>query len=311
MALLALSDDELNSIFSRLCNPLEPHLAVYFSSASHGLLVPTQALRQQLREWHEAAAALYHKLEMHGAVPRLLAAPHRRMQVLRCRGLRETTCASWVDVGLSAANLATLATLSSVMPALEELRLIENLPTGKSGPDGVQRLAAGLGAGALPAVSILQLDNMYVGNTGASALGVALSRGALPRLKQLFLDTNGIGDAGLIALAPALRRLPELQQLVIVHNPIGDESLAALVAPPPPTGALSPPTGVLTKLGELTLSYTQISDVGCAALASAFNAGALPVCKKLHLEGNSASATALAAVREALGRTGSFLLASQ
>ena len=175
----------------------------------------------------------------------------------------------------------------------------------------MQRLAAGLGAGALPALTVLQLDNMYVGNAGASALGTALSCGALPRLEKLFLDTNGIGDAGLIALAPALRGRPALQQLLLVHNPIGDEGLAALVAPPPPpppppspprpsstlpppTGALLRPVEVLTKLRELTLSHTQISDAGCAALAAAFDRGALPGCNILNMMGNSASAAARA-----------------
>ena len=300
MALVVLSDDELSSIFSRLCNPLRPCDAVDFGSANHGLWVLTQVLRQQLREWHEAAAALGCKVRLQT----LLHGGEAAVRMRKCRALRETTCACWVDVGLSATDLTTLATLSSMLPALGELRLIENLPTGKSGPDGVQRLAAGLRAGALPALTLLQLDNMYVGNAGASALGAALSLGALPRLEKLLLDTNGIGDAGLIALAPALRRLPALQQLLLVHNPLGDEGLAALVAPPPPppppTGVLLPPTEVLTKLKELTLSYSQISDAGCAALAAAFDRGALPECNMLNMRGNSAGSAAQANVVRAL-----------
>jgi hypothetical protein len=307
MALIALSDDELNSIFSRLCNPLRPRDAVNFGSANHALWVLVQALRQQLKERHETAAALGCKVGLTVGQNQSEAAK----RVWLCRMLREATRAMWVDAGLTATDLTTLATLSPVLPALGELRLIENLPTGKSGPDGVQLLAAGLGAGALPALTVLQLDNMYVGNAGASALGTALSCGALPRLEKLFLDTNGIGDAGLIALAPALRGRPALQQLLLVHNPIGDEGLAALVAPPPPpppppspprpsstlpppTGALLRPVEVLTKLRELTLSHTQISDAGCAALAAAFDRGALPGCNILNMMGNSASAAARA-----------------
>ena len=295
MALIALSDDELNSIFSRLCNPLRPCDAMNFGSANHGLWVLTKALRDELKEWHASVAALGCKV-----------CPTAPITCWWRRMLREATEAMWVNAGLSATDLTTLATLGSVLPALGELRLIENLPTGTSGPDGVQLLAVGLGAGALPALTLLQLDNMYVGNAGASALGAALSLGALPRLEKLLLDTNGIGDAGLIALAPALRRLPALQQLLLVHNPLGDEGLAALVAPPPPppppppTGVLLPPTEVLTKLKELTLSYSQISDAGCAALAAAFDRGALPECNMLNMRGNSAGSAAQANVVRAL-----------
>ena len=310
MALIVLSDDELTSIFSRLCNPLRPCDAVDFGSANHGLWVLTKELRQQLKEWHETAAALGCKIHLQT----LLHGGEAAVRMRKCRALRQMLCAMWVDVGLSATDLTTLATLSSVMPALVELRLIENLPTGKSGPDGVQLLATGLGAGALPALTLLQLDNMYVGNAGASALGAAVSCGALPRLEKLLLDTNGIGDAGLIALAPALRGRPALQQLLLVHNPIGDEGLAALVAPPPPppppppTGVLLPPTEVLMKLKELTLSYTQISDAGCAALAAAFDRGALPECNLLNMGGNSAGAAAKANLVRAL--TGKPLVGS-
>eukprot|EP00964_Phaeocystis_antarctica_P110484 scaffold74833_cov63-Phaeocystis_antarctica.AAC.2 len=49
----------------------------------------------------------------------------------------------WVANDLTAADLALLGTLGSVLPALETLCLYE--PT--AGPDGVQRLAEGLGAG--------------------------------------------------------------------------------------------------------------------------------------------------------------------
>ena len=85
--------------------------------------------------------------------------------------------------GLSAADLATLSTLGSVLPALEMLTLYET--SGSAGPDGVQRLAEGLVAGALPAVTFFGIYGMHVGDAGASALAAALDRGALPRLKAL------------------------------------------------------------------------------------------------------------------------------
>ena len=83
--------------------------------------------------------------------------------------------------------------------------------------------------------------------------------------------------------------------LFLPSNPFGDEGLAALVAPPRPAGA-PPPTGGLAKLDTLNLSRTQITDAGCAALASALESGALPALKALYLAGTPASAAAWATV---------------
>ena len=141
---------------------------------------------------------------------------------------------------------------------------------------------------------------MHVGDAGASALAAALGRGALPRLKLLDLYKAAIGDAGLVALAPALRRLPALEHLNLRYNPFGDEGLAALVAPPPTAGAPPTTTAVLAKLKLLFLNQTQITDVGCAALAAAFDRGVLPELKTILLIGIPASAAARATVDEAL-----------
>jgi len=285
MALAALSGDEQCIIFSQLCNVLDTRIAVAFSSASSELRAVTQAQRQRLRADHEAAAALCLKMGLRS-----------------CKELREAKEVRCFRKGLSPDDLATLGTLSSVLPALESLSLFR--PT--AGPDGVQRLVEKLGAGALPAVTHLDLDSMHVGDAGASALAAALGRGALPRLKRLYLINAAIGDAGLVALAPALRRLPALERLGLVGNPFGDEGLAALVAPPPPpAGAPPPPTGVLTKLKVLSLINTQITDAGCAALASALDSGALPALEEFHELGTRWSAAAKAAVMEALERTAS------
>merc|ERR1740139_1551814 len=142
--------------------------------------------------------------------------------------------------------------------------------------------------------------NMHVGDAGAEALAAALGQGALPRLNSLMLHDAAIGDAGLVALAPALRRRPALEKLYLIYNPLGDEGLAALVAPPPLTGAPPTTTGVLAKLNMLDLDTTQVSDAGCAALAAALDSGALPALESLCLEGGSASAAATDAVQEAL-----------
>jgi hypothetical protein len=282
MALSKLSGDEQGIILGQLCNPLEPRLAMYCSSASKELrLLLTPATRHQLRTDHEAAAAFCRKVGMRC-----------------CKELREASMVNWWAKGHSATDLATLSTLGSVLPALRVLTLAEC--SGAAGPDGVQRLAEGLVTGALPAVTWLSLIGMHVGDAGALELAAALGRGALPRLKTLRLAHAAIGDAGLVALAPALRRRPALKHLFLSDNPFGDEGLAALVAPPPPAGALPLPTGGLKELMRLNLDYTQVSDAGCAALAAALDSGALPALEELLLHGIPASAAAKKAVDAAL-----------
>ena len=130
-----------------------------------------------------------------------------------------------------------------------------------------------------------------------------MGRGALPRLQTLGLGNTALGDAGLVALAPALRRRPALKSLDFESNPLGDEGLVALVAPPLPPGAQPTTTGVLTKLETLNLRDTQVTEAGCAALASALDSGALPALQKLsqlHLRGIPASKAAKATVFAAM-----------
>ena len=241
-------------------------------------------MQQQLRTDYEEAMALCLKVGMRD-----------------CKELREATRIIWDAKGLSAADLATLATLGSVLPALEVLWLDED--SGSAGPDGVPRLAEGLVAGSLSGMTLLIINSMHVGDAGASEFAAALDRGALPRLKVLTLMNTAIGDAGLAALAPALRRRPALEHLCLIGNPFGDEGLAALVAPPPAAGTPPPPAGGLKKLKWLDLVYTQVTDAGCATLAAALESGALPALEKLHLDYTPASDAAKAAVSEALARS--------
>ena len=279
MALSKLSGDEAGIVFVQLCNVLEPRVAVALSSASNELRMATQALLPQLRTDHEAAAALCRKVGLQS-----------------CKVLREAKRVGCDNTRLTAADLALLGTLGSVLPALELLRLVEHSDAA-SPVDGVQRLAEGLGAGALPSMTSLYLIRVHTGDAGASALAAALGRGALPRLKSLVLDYADIGDAALVALAPALRRLPALESLSLDDNPFGDEGLAALVAASPlPVGAPPPPTGVLSKLKMLFLSRTQITDSSCAALASALDSGALPALEHIYLLSTLASDQAVAVV---------------
>ena len=280
-----LGDDMLGIIFGWLCNVLEPRVAVYFSSVCQRLRKPTHALLQQLRTDHEVAVVLCHKLGLQS-----------------CKALREAKgakihLANWQDYGHSAAALGLLGTLGSELPALE--RLILHGSSGSACPDGAQRLAEGLGAGALPAVAWLTIVDTHVNDADVSSLAAALGRGALPRLKHLWLTDADITDAGLVALAPALRRRQALESLSLMGSPLGDEGLAALVAPPPLAGALSPPAGGLKKLKKLYLSYTKVTDAGCATLAFALDSGALPALNHLNLYEIPASAAAKATVNEA------------
>ena len=150
-----------------------PCVAVALGSASSELWGLTPAPRQQLTADH-AAAALGRKAG-------------------KCKELSEAKVVALYPASLYSDDLLLLGTLGSVLPALETLVLEEPA----AGPEGVQQLAAGLGAGALPAVTWFRIYGTHVGDAGASALAAALGRGALPRLKHLVLDRTAIGDAGL------------------------------------------------------------------------------------------------------------------
>ena len=285
MALAALSGDEAGIVFVQLCNALEPRLAVYLSSVSTWLRAATQVLRRQLRADHEAAAALCLKLGMRS-----------------CKELREAKKVVWEDKYLSAAELTTLGTLGAVLPGLEELvfRFKSTRRVSKRWSSSLQRLAEGLGAGALPAVTWLQIKGEHAIDAGASVLAAALGRGAMPRLKNLFLTNTAIGDAGLVALAPALRRLPALEHLCFIGSPFGDEGLGALVAAPSPAGKPQTTTDVLKNLQVLDFSHTEITDAGCAALASALDSGVLPALVTIDVNDTPTSAAGKAAVTAAL-----------
>ena len=97
--------------------------------------------------------------------------------------------------------------------------------------------------------------------------------------------------------------MPALTVLNLSGSPLGDEGLAALVLPPPPAGALPPPAGGLKKLRRLFLRSTQVTDAGCATLASALDSGALPALEDLRMDRIPASDAAEEAVDAALVRS--------
>ena len=60
--LLELSHDALGVIFDGLADPLQPVIAVAFSSTCLGLRTPLRAALEVLRQQHEKAKALCHKV---------------------------------------------------------------------------------------------------------------------------------------------------------------------------------------------------------------------------------------------------------
>jgi len=103
MALAELSGDAQRIIFSQLCNPLDPGVAVAFSSTSSELRELTQAPRQQLKADYKAATRLSFKLGEAG-----------------CKTLREAKKVVRMHGrgSLQPKDLALLGTLGSVLPAL-------------------------------------------------------------------------------------------------------------------------------------------------------------------------------------------------
>ena len=68
---------------------------------------------------------------------------------------------------------------------------------------------------------------------------------------------------------------------------------------PPPADAPPPQAEALAQLKWFDLYGTQITDDGCAHLASRLRSGALPALERLYLQGFPASDAAIDAVYEA------------
>jgi len=247
--LLALGHDELGVIVDGLADPLQPELAVAFSSTCLGLRTLLLASLEVLKERYTRAVALCRKFKMSCA---------------------EVRGAEFLDgVGrLVADDAATLAMIlqTSGLPRLQQLYL-------GFGDTGMQALCEGLGRGASPSLRILSLAPKNLGPAGVEALAAALSRGAMPRLEVLSISDNPIGNQGVAAMAAPLRKLPALQYVGLSTCGIGDEGVASLVA--------NLGKDDFKGLTQLYLENNLISDVGCAKLIAALKAGALPALEGL------------------------------
>jgi len=259
----ALSHDELGVIVDGLADPLQPVVAVAFSSTCLGLRTPLLAALEVLKERHARAVALCRKLET------------------SCAALRDAEELMGYGKELTADHLATLGTLlSKWLPRLKELYVYEN----GFGDAGMQALCEGLGRGDAPSLRGLNLGDDKIGPVGAEALAAALRRGAMPKLKVMNFSFNSLGNQGVVALAAPLRSLAALEHLYLVNCGIGDEGVASLVA--------NLGKDDFKALKMLFLDTNAITDAGCATLArvrDAPNTNALPRLATLSLSANPAT----------------------
>ena len=157
--LLALSHDELGVIVDGLADPLQPVVAVAFSSTCKGLRTPLQAALEVLKERHGRAAILCRKLQM------------------SCAALSDAEELYWTNECFADDDMATfvMILLTNGLLRLQAL----HLPFNRFGDAGVQGLCEGLGCGAAPSLHLLNLSNNQFGPAGAEALAAALFRGAM------------------------------------------------------------------------------------------------------------------------------------
>ena len=206
----ALSHDELGVIFDGLADPLQPVVAVALSSTCPGLRTPLRAALEVLQERHARAVALCRKVGRN------------------CAELRGAGELDWINRGLTAADMATLAMILCTNGLLRLQRL--DLPFNRFGNAGMQALCEGLSRGGAPSLRVLNLNSNQLGPAGAEALAAALHRGAMPKLEVLWLGGNPIGNQGVASLVLALRTLPVLKNLRLTFCEIGDEGVSSLFA---------------------------------------------------------------------------------
>ena len=250
----ALSHDELGVIFDGLADPLEPAVAVAFSSTCLGLRTPLRAALEVLKERHARAVALSRKFEM------------------SCAQLRVARVVATVE-HLTADDMATLGMILRTN-GLPEMHLL--LPgNGGFGDAGMQALCEGLCRGAAPSLDDLRLGANNFGLAGAEAFAAVLRRGALPKIHTLDLGDNPLGNQGLSALAELLRKMPALKMLHLNNCEIDDQGLASLFA------NLGKDDFKILEL--LDLDSNELTVKSCRTLVSVINEGGLPALEDLFV----------------------------
>ena len=274
--LLVLSHDELGVIFDGLADPLQPVLAVAFSSTCKGLRTPLVVALFMLTQRHVRALALCRKLDYVGRDEHDRCCEFE-MSVEELRDSKTLHCDART---LTAADMATLSMilLTNGLPKLQELHLIGSCrhpgDVVDFGDEAMQALCEGLGGGAAPSLRELDCPELSFGPAGAASLASALRRGAFPKLESLCLGKAPIGNQGAIAVAAVLRKLPVLRRLDLGECRIDDEGVASLVA------GLGQDD--FRSLKQFWLDGNRIRDAGCASLIAALNAGALPAIETLY-----------------------------
>jgi len=188
-----------------------------------------------------------------------------------CRELRAATELDWWQKGLDTNDMAVLGMILRFLPSLQSLEVSDN-PVGDT---GMQAMCAGLGVGTASSLSVLNLAGNKFGPAGAEVLAAALGRGAMPKLEELKIYCNAIGSQGLTALAAPLRKMPALKRLLLNSCDTGDEGVASLVD--------NLGKNDFKKLEMLGLLDDNITDAGCAALASSLDTGGMPMIDKIVL----------------------------
>jgi len=248
--LLALSHDELGVIVDGLADPLQPVVAVALSSTCLGLRTPLRPALEVLKERHEKAKALCDKLNSRRYIG---------MSEVILAELPRATVLNWVSRHLTADDMATLGMITSGMPMLRELLLIDN----GFGDPGTTAMCQGL-----PSLKSLDLGCNKLGPVGAEALAAALHRGALLNLEKLALYGNPIGSEGVAALAKVLRRAPALLSLKLSICKLGDDGVAMLLKD------LSKDD--FKTLQVLDLENNDVTIASATLIASAIERGMLP-----------------------------------
>ena len=258
----ALSHDELGVIFDGLASPLEPVVAVAFSSTCKGLRTPLQAAFEVLKERHARVLALCRKIGT------------------SCAALRDAGELEWSGKGLTAEHMAALwLLLPKWLPRLQTLVIGYN----RAGDLGMCAMTEGLGYGDMSRLECLSIISNNFGLSGAEALAAALSRGALHKLNRLNIGGNPIGNQGVSALAAPLRKQP-LRTLFLHRCQISDEGVASLVA--------NIGKDDFKNLERLCLAENQITNKGCAMLSDAIKSGAMPSLEDVDLAQTDVSAAA-------------------
>ena len=286
--LLSLSHDELGVIFEGLADPLQPELAVVFSSTCKGLRTPLRVAFDELECQHFDAKAMCYLARY------VFDAESESFSPMSCAMLadEDTLCWNSLAVDTPVVMIATLGMIlrTNGLPKLRYLDLSHN----QFGDAGAQALFDGLGPGSLPSLRSLNISGNNIRPAGVEALVTALSSGAMPKLEELYLCENVIGNQGVAALAPALKKLPALKVLDLGNDGIGDEGLASLLD--------NLGKDDFKKLTRLYLDGNLLTDKGCATIVAALKAGALPALKACELISDEmhASEEACAAVKAAL-----------